>query len=181
MSVTTLPWGRSLTAEDLAAMPDDGHRYELIDGALIVTPSPSREHQLCAGKVYIDLVAACPDHLRVAFAPLDVTYARETVLQPDILVVEREGFFDKDHPLRPLLAVEVLSPSTRLIDLNTKKARFEEAGCASYWVIDPIELRLMAWDLAAGAYQLVADVAAGDEWTATLPFPVTLAPGSLLD
>ena len=70
MSVTTLPWGRSLTAEDLAAMPDDGHRYELIDGALIVTPSPSREHQLCAGKVYIDLVAACPDHLRVAFAPL---------------------------------------------------------------------------------------------------------------
>lgn len=138
MSVTTLPWGRSLTAEDLAAMPDDGHRYELIDGALIVTPSPSREHQLCAGKFYID-------------------------------------------PLRPLLAVEVLSPSTRLIDLNTKKARYEEAGCASYWVIDPIGLRLIAWELVDGAYQLVADVAGGDEWTATLPFPVTLAPGSLLD
>ena len=112
MTVTTLPWGRSLTAEDLAAMPDDGHRYELIDGALIVTPSPGREHQLCAGKFYIDLTAACPGHLCVAFAPLDVAYTRDTVLQPDILVVERAGFFDKDASRRP--AARATGSSTRL-------------------------------------------------------------------
>ncbi|MEI2779221.1 MAG: Uma2 family endonuclease [Tetrasphaera sp.] len=179
--MTTLPWGRELTADDLAALPDDGHRYELIDGALIVTPSPSREHQRLSARLLSHLTASAPPELDVLHAPLDVMYAPTTVMQPDLLVVPREGFFDRSLPLRPVLAVEILSPSTRLIDLNLKKARYERAGCPSYWVIDPIELRLTAWDLVDAAYQLVGDVTGEQSWTAVHPFRVTIVPARLLD
>ncbi|MEI2779220.1 MAG: Uma2 family endonuclease [Tetrasphaera sp.] len=179
--MTTLPWGRELTADDLAALPDDGHRYELIDGALIVTPSPSAEHQAASMGLIGAVGAALPSHLRLLHAPLDVHYANCTVMQPDLLVVPREGFFDRAVPLRPVLAVEILSPSTRLIDLNLKKARYERAGCPSYWVIDPVELRLIAWDLVDAAYVEVADVTGEQSWTAAHPFPVTIVPARLLD
>ena len=59
-TVTTLPRSRPLTRADLDAMPDDGHRYELIDGALIVTPAPSVGHQFSVGRLHLLLAAACP-------------------------------------------------------------------------------------------------------------------------
>ena len=78
----------------------------------------------------------------------------------------------------PLLAVEVLSPSTRMIDYNVKLARYERAGFPSYWVIDPDELRLTAWDLRDGRFVEVADGI--DDWTAVQPSPVTVRPSTLL-
>ena len=54
-------------------------------------------------------------------------------------------------------------------------------GCPSYWVVDPVELRLTAWELADGSYVRVADIGPDEEWTAERPFPVTIAPGRLLD
>ncbi len=178
--VMTLPWGRELTAGDLAAMPDDGHRYELIDGTLLVTPSPSREHQGIAAELIFRLRLACPRDLKVLAAPLDVVYSDTTLLQPDILVVAKATYYDA-APLRPLLAVEILSPSTRLVDLNLKKKQFERAGCPSYWVVDPIDLRLTAWDLHDGAYVEVADVLGEESWTAVRAFPVTIVPAILRD
>lgn len=177
--VTTLPWGRELTADDLADVPDDGHRYELIDGCLLVTPSPSRWHQGVSAELFALLWTACPTSLRVIAAPMDVKYSRRTVLQPDILVVSAANFADDDDPLRPALAVEILSPSTRLIDLNLKKARYERAGCPSYWVVDPIDPRLIAWELRDGEYVEAADVSGEESWNATLPYPVTITPARL--
>lgn len=179
-AMTTLPWGRELTAHDLATMPDDGHRYELIDGTLVVTPAPSRQHQSASAELFLLLTRACPPHLLVRFAPVDVQYDERTVVQPDLLVVERAAYEDPEMPLRPVLAVEILSPSTRLIDLNLKKARYERAGCASYWVIDLDAPGLLAWELRDGAYAAVADVAAGETWTANLPFEVAITPVGLL-
>ena len=70
--VSLLPQSRPLTRDDLDALPDDGHRYELIDGALIVTPAPSRTHQTIVGELFVLLHAACPHHLQVLLAPFDV-------------------------------------------------------------------------------------------------------------
>jgi len=76
--VTTLPRGRAFTEADLAAMPDDGNRYELIDGALIVTPSTVTLHQIVAGELHLLLRAACPDTHRVLLAPYDVRISSTT-------------------------------------------------------------------------------------------------------
>jgi Uma2 family endonuclease len=82
----------------------------------------------------------------------------------------------------PLLAVEVLSPSTRLYDLNTKKSAYERMGVASYWVVEPTEPgSLTAFELVDGRYQQVAHVCGDEPFVAERPFPVTMVPARLLD
>ncbi len=178
---TLLPHGRPLTRSDLDALPDDGHRYELIDGALIVTPAPSYSHQDVVGELYVRLHAACTPGLKVMLAPFDVALATDTVMQPDLLVARREQFTARDLPGAPLLAVEVLSPSTRHIDLSLKRARFEEAGVTSYWVVDPLAPRITAWELVDGAYRSVAEVTGEETFSTDVPFPVTFRPAELHD
>lgn len=179
---TGLPSGRPFTVADLDALPDDGNRYELIDGALVVTPAPSPRHQSVVGRLHVLLFHACPAELQVLMAPLDVRLSEDTNLQPDLLVARRTDFTDKNLPSAPLLAVEVLSPSTRTIDLHSKRDRLRRAGCASYWVVDPAAARLIAWDLASdGSYAEVADLTGDAIWTAERPYRVTISPTALLD
>src|SRR5438132_5214594 len=146
-AVTTLPRGRALTVADLEVMPDDGHRYELVDGSLIVTPAPGFAHQLAHSRLMWLLMERCPEELRVLSAPFDVVLAEDTGVQPDLLVAARSDFTEKNLQSAPLLAVEILSPSTRLVDLNLKWRVYERAGVASYWVVDPDEPRVTAWEL----------------------------------
>jgi hypothetical protein len=87
-AVTTLPRGRPLTRADLERIPDDGHRYELVDGTLVVTPAPSWRPQRVSGRLQPP-AAQCPDELEVLYAPLDLTLAESTVRQPDLLVARR--------------------------------------------------------------------------------------------
>lgn len=180
-TVTTLPRGRPLTRADLDAMPDDGHRYELIDGSLVVTPAPSPRHQTVVLRLAVALDQPCPAYLRVLFAPLDVALAEDTVVQPDLLVAPRAAFSDRDLPTAPLLAVEVLSPSTRHIDLTLKRARYESARCASYWVVDPDARTLTVFELEGDTYVQRAHVTGDEEYVADRPFPVTITPARLVD
>jgi hypothetical protein len=122
-----------------------------------------------------------------------------TELQPDVLVAFERDFTDVDPPTAPLLAVEVLSPSTRLIDLNLKKAAYERMGAACFWLIDPLAVELWAYELddtsthdtstddgaAADAggqagFRLVAHVTGEQVFEARKPFPVSVRPGDLL-
>jgi Uma2 family endonuclease len=80
----------------------------------------------------------------------------------------------------PLLAVEVLSPSTRRIDLMLKFSRFEAAGCAAYWVVDPDTPSLIAWELRDGAYTQVAKVTGTEPARLTSPFDVSVVPADLI-
>ena len=178
--VTMLPHGRPLTYVDLELMPDDGHRYELIDGSLVVTPAPSRRHQIVSSNLMAALLGDCPRGLRVLSAPVDVRLTDDTVFQPDLLVVNADEFGELDRPARPLLAVEILSPSTSSIDRLLKFNKFQAAGCPSYWIVDPDDPRLTAWNLVEGVYQLVADIAGEDSWTSTLPYAVTVVPAELV-
>lgn len=179
-SMTTLPRGREFTREDLEAMPDDGNRYELIDGAIIVTPSPKLPHQGVASELHYALRGRCPDELRVYAVPLDVTLDDLTVVQPDLLVTTAAQASGADHQGVPLLAVEVLSPSTRHIDLGLKRSSFEVAGVESYWVVDPAEPSIIAWELVDGAYVEAGRARGDEELTLTRPFPVRLVPSSLV-
>jgi len=180
-TVTTLPRGRALTRDDLDAMPDDGHRYELIDGTLIVTPAPSRNHQTIVVRLLVILDNACPRDMQVLVAPFDVALTQDTVMQPDLIVAQRAAFTARDLPSAPLLAVEVLSSSTRRVDLTLKRSRYEAAGCPSYWVVDPEGPAMTAWDLRHGAYVEVASVTGDERYVATAPYDVALSPARLLD
>lgn len=139
VAMTLLPRSRPLTRADLDAIPDDGHRYELLDGVLLVTPAPSLEHQRVARELFLLLHAACPEGLEVLFAPFDVVLADDTVLQPE-------------------------------------RSRYEAAGTASYWVADPTDLTLTAWDVHEGRYVEVASVSGEEQYVAASPFPVTVVP-----
>ena len=180
--VTTLPFSRPLTRADLEDLPDDdGHRYELIDGVLIVSPGPQLPHQDMVGNLYLLLRAACPPHLKVVLAPFAVALADDTEVQPDLIVAARTQFTRKELPGPPLLAVEVLSPSTRRIDLLLKRDRLQAAGVPSYWLVDPTGPSVTVLELQDGAYVEAARADGAQACEVLLPYPVRMVPQELLD
>jgi Uma2 family endonuclease len=178
-TMTVLPRSLPLTRADLASMPDDGHRHELIDGVLVVTPVPSIRHQAVLAELYHLLRHQCPAGFTVLFAPSAVALAEDTELQPDLLVARTADFTAKELPRAPLLAVEILSPSTRRFDLTLKRDRLEAAGCEAYWCIDPDELTLTAWQLEQGRFVEVAHVSCDETFETELPFPLSIRPADL--
>ena len=175
----TETWGRFSRA-DLDAMPDDGRRYELLDGAIVVSPAPGPAHQNVVGRLWRLLDDGCPPGLKAYFAPLDTALPTGDVLEPDVLVVRREIVTERDVTGVPLLAVEVLSPSSRRRDLGDKLTAFRDAGVPSYWVVDPVDPRVRAWRLEGTDYVEVADVTGDVQWTAEAPYAVTVRPRDLL-
>ncbi len=175
------PGSGPFTAADLDAMPDDGRRYEVIDGVLVVTPAPSASHQGGAFRVARALDDAMPPDMRMVMAPFDVVLARGTKVQPDVLVARRTDVTERNLPAPPLLAVEVLSPSTRRYDLAFKHELYRDEGVLAYWVVDPTVPSLRAWELRDGAYVEVAHVTGDEAFEATVPFAVTVIPSRLLD
>jgi len=173
--------GHPYTVEDLEGMPDDGHRHELLDGMLLVSPAPGLRHQKAVAKLVTLLDGQCPEDAHVLPAPFAVRVSETTELQPDVLVARAADLTDKLLPVAPLLAVEVLSPSSALADLNLKKAAYERIGVESYWVLDPQEPKLSVFGFGAdGLYELVAEVKGDDAFDAVRPFPVRVVPAELL-
>jgi Uma2 family endonuclease len=177
-----IPRGRPFTVADLEAMPDDGNRYELIDGMLIVSPAPGWAHQEMGLTAYVVLRAACPRDNRVIAAPFALQPASDSEVQPDVLVARFADLTPKLLPVPPLLAVEVLSHSTALHDRNTKMAFYERIGVPSYWLLDPTEPgALTAFELTDDGYRQLAHVTGDEPFDARSPFPVRIVPARLLD
>ncbi|WP_225735691.1 Uma2 family endonuclease [Gulosibacter chungangensis] len=176
-----LPYGRELTRADLQSVPDDGYRYELIDGVLIVTPAPRVRHQRVLAQLVRILQESVPSDLEVLFAPIDVVLADNTVIQPDLLVAPHDAFTETELPGPPLLAVEVVSPSTRSIDMLLKKERLQRAGCPHYWVVDPDEPSVIAWDLVDGSYVEVDRATGTETFEVEIPVRLRLTPDSLTE
>ena len=173
--------GRPFTVDDLEAMPDDGNRYELIDGMLIVSPAPGTRHQKIAYRLHAVLDNACPEEFEVLGAPYAVRLSETLELQPDVLVGRAEDFTEKLLPVAPVLAVEVLSPSSVINDLNNKKATYQRLCVQSYWVIDPEEPTLTAFELDdESIYRKVAEVRGAEVFETQRPFPVRNVPVELL-
>jgi Uma2 family endonuclease len=169
------------TVHDLEGMPDDGRRYELIDGELLVSPAPGLRHQTVGLRLYRLLDDACPDELYVLAAPFAVQTDVSNEVQPDVLVARFDELTDRNLPAAPVLAVEVLSPSGRLIDLNLKRAAYQRMGTPSYWVLDPAVPDLLVLELDDdGQYQEMARVTGDDVFEAHRPFKVRIVPNELL-
>lgn len=135
------------TAARVRDLPDDGKRYEVVDGELLVTPAPRFDHQRAVGVLYLALHPYIAQaHLgEVVISPADIEFDPATLVQPDVFVVPLVG------GRRPktwadirglLLAVEVLSPSTARADRTIKRRRYQRAGVPEYWIVD-LDARLI--------------------------------------
>ena len=138
--------------ETIRDRPLGADRYELLDGEVLVTPSPSPMHQRVVAELIALLRPAVPPDWWVLPGPLDVeleTNEGDTVLQPDLLVARRERLTAKGHDGPPVLVVEVLSPTTWQRDLGVKMAAYAQAGVPHYWVVAPATRSITVYQLGA--------------------------------
>lgn len=131
---------RRYTVADLATMPDDGMRYELIGGELIVSPAPSVHHQIVLRRL-ANVLAAYLEPLGLADTlfdgAADVSWDDENSVQPDLLVIRPEELSGTWTTVRNLrLAVEVISPSSRRRDRLDKRRLYQEHRVETYWIVD---------------------------------------------
>jgi len=145
------------TYEDYAALPDDGNRYEVLDGVLYMAPSPDRWHQKASGAIFYHLYAAVQltGLGEVYSGPFDVILDDKNTYQPDVLVVLNKHL-DRvtKHGVvgAPDLAVEIASPSTARIDLSEKFQAYAAAGVPEYWIVIPGSRTVEVFVLQQGAY-----------------------------
>ena len=125
------------TADMVRALPEDGNRYEVIDGVLLVSPSPANRHQRAVRQLLFALHPYCEQHdLGEALpSPSDVELSPKDLVQPDVFVTrEITSLWNDGRNLR--LAVEVLSPSSRHIDRDVKRPRYQRDRIPEFWIVD---------------------------------------------
>lgn len=159
---------------------DDGLRWELLDGELVMTPSPRTVHQAIIRELTIRLAPQAPEGAQLFTAPLDVRLDDRNVLQPDLMLVAEGIIGDEFISGAPILVVEILSPATRRRDLVTKRDILERAGCPHYWVIDPADASVRIWELARGAYRLTAHALGDEPVTVGRPIELTFTVNELI-
>jgi Uma2 family endonuclease len=146
------------TVDDLDDLPEDGIRRELIDGVLIVSPSPTNIHQTICGLLFGRLYDLCPPEFEVTQA-VEVRISPTRSLTPDVLVTTSAAAGRRPHKFGPhevVLAIEVVSPSSVSFDRVIKPSLYAQAGIASYWRIETresISVNTHVLDPAAGAYR----------------------------
>jgi Uma2 family endonuclease len=164
-----------LTYADYVALPDDGKRYEILDGELFVTPAPGRPHQ----RVVMRLTGMLDAHVtahhlgEVNVAPFDVILSDPSIVQPDIIFVAANrmvGFSNRGFEGAPTLAVEVLSRSTSRVDRNTKLKLYERHGVPYYWIVDPDGRTIDVYRLTGSRYGRPTRLS-GDRLVDLPPFP----------
>lgn len=181
----TDPQHRPLTVDDLARTPDDGRRYELVDGRLDVSPAPVYLHTLIEGRLttHLSIIAAAAGDFVVLPGPgINFNADRTHHRIPDLAVIHTDGAESPYLTRPPLLAVEVVSPESTFRDHHTKKREYAEFGIESYWIISPsaekpgiIELRL-----EGGAYRETFQAFGEEVFETDAPFPVKLVPHWLI-
>ncbi len=159
------------TVADLEAIPDDGNRYEILHGELLVTPLPSTGHQRIAMRLSVLTVLWCRAHTGwTVLAPGGVHISETTWLEPDLAVYaapESANLSWREMP-PPLLVVEVLSPSTRRRDRHRKRPTYLSHGVREVWLVDQDTRTIERWTSASEFPETFRD---GITWTAggTLP------------
>ena len=160
---------------DLLTMPEDGRRYEIHGGELVVMPSPLLCHQIAAGEIFTVL----NDYRlrsggRAVTAPFDIVFDEYDVVQPDVVFfrAERLHLLDPNSVARavPDIVVEVLSPSTASIDRGRKMRLFARYGVPEYWIVDPLARQIEVHALEGDAYR-ATQVASADETVQSVLLP----------
>ena len=173
-----------LTYADYVTLPNDGTRYEILDGELFVTPAPSRIHQRAVLRLAAVLDAHVTAHAlgEVDIAPFDVVLSDPSIVQPDILFVAADrfaAFSARGFEGAPTLVVEVLSPGTAHVDRNRKLQLYARHAVPYYWIVDPEARTIDVHRLAGDAYG-VPERFGGDVLADLPPFPgLTLDPATV--
>jgi Uma2 family endonuclease len=151
----------------------------VVDGRLLITGAQPPAHHAAVVALMILLKQACPPELLVSVGSLAFRPSPHTTLRPDLLVCHRTDAGPYLLITPPVLAVEVVSPSTRTTDVVLKRALYETHQLPSYWLLDPTTQELTILELTPTGYTCQAVVQAEETYQATLPFPVTLTPSTL--
>jgi len=176
------PWGpdplrqrlANYTVEDVLALPDDAPRVELRDGVIIVVPSPTFGHQKISHRLWRWLEDHSPGEFEPS-AATGVVISPDHTLEPDILLLVAESVRYGSHYALArdvALVVEVVSPGTRRRDRLEKPAEYAAVGIPHYWRVEQDPLRVHAYDLVDGRYELVAESA--EELVLAKPFEIRL-------
>jgi len=174
------PPAQRWTAAMVRALPEDGKRYEVIAGELLVTPAPSFDHQEAVVRLWARLDPYLTSHLvgRAACAPADIEFDEHTLVQPDVFVVPLVG---GRRPKRwsdietLVLAVEVLSPSTARADRTVKRRLFQRVRIPEYWIVD-VEARLVErWRPDDERPEIVTETLIWQPDASALPMEIDLA------
>jgi Uma2 family endonuclease len=158
----SIPQGKIvLTYGDYCELPNDRNRYEILDGELSVAPAPTTRHQMVLGNLHRMLA----NHIvanqlgDIYAAPTDVILAPTTVVQPDLIFVGNERrhiITERAIEGPPTLLIEILSPTTQRTDRLTKAQLYAKYQVPHYWVVDPDQRTLEAYELARDHYDLAA-------------------------
>lgn len=178
-----MPRGADWTVEDLERLPEgDGLQYELFDGMLVVSPSPTSQHGTAVFRLANLIGQNLPEGRELVpfVAPMDWQPGRQRSLQPDLLIARAEDVQEKKVVGPLVLAVEVLSPSTRNKDLLLKRDFYQQGGVRSYWIVDPDEPSVLALELRDGVYYETGKAAGDEELVLSVPFPITIVPSALV-
>lgn len=152
--------GLRLTADQYFALGETTEWYELIDGVVCMSPSPSARHQYVAGAVFAQILA----HVEAASAgyvlmELDVhlgqgSKGHDLVYRPDVMFIRKDRLLSLPERIRipPDLVLEVVSASSAGMDRETKRVDYERAGVSEYWIIDPEERSMTFLRLVDGKY-----------------------------
>ncbi len=149
--------GPLISRHERDQLPDDGKRYELLEGGLLASPSPNQKHQRCIWQLMAFLQSA--EHAgygRGYVAPFDVILDDYNVVEPDVLFIRTEHFHiitEAHVEGAPDLVVEVLSPGTQDRDRGVKAHAYAQFGVEEYWIVDPENQTLTIYRLTAGHYQ----------------------------
>ena len=146
------------TYQSYAHLPDDGNRYEIVNGVLFMSPSPNVPHQRIAFRFARYLATYIEDAGMgiVLMAPSDVELSAKNVLQPDVFVVLNAGLkkVKESHVVgAPDLVIEIASPSTAIHDRNRKYHLYAQAGVSEYWIAEPASKTVEVLVLESGEYR----------------------------
>jgi len=166
------------TESDLAALPRDGHRYEIIDGRLYVSPPAGENHQSASAEIFMALRLAAPPGWRVLFE-IGLTIDDDRFI-PDLVVLPpgtppANADYNDVRAVRPALVVEIASRSTETTDQGDKMIAYARGGIPAYWRVD-LDGTVVLTELGPrGAYEVVGTLRPGEQLEAGRPFPVTVA------
>jgi Uma2 family endonuclease len=173
---------REWSVEDLGALPQDGHRYEIVDACLHISPPPDAAHQATVEALGTLLRLAAPPHMRV-LGRVGVASGR-SLFVPDLVVLDAAVARAGAAVVGPgdvLLAAEVSAPATASMDRLLKPACYAQAGIPAYWLVEPGAggPGVVVHDLAGDRYRQVAAVVAGAPAELDRPFHLVLDPALL--
>jgi Uma2 family endonuclease len=178
---------KTWTYEDYLALPEDGNRYEIIEGDLYVTPAPSIGHQDISGEIYSALRHFVRRHElgKVYYAPFEVHLSATTrPVQPDVLFIRTENVPSTRELYFmgvPDLVVEIFSPSTHRIDQTIKYDAYQNAGVAEYWMVDPLARTVWVYTLQEGQYALHGQFVGNDTITSKVLVGLEIVNSTLFD